>query len=565
MVAAAILCIGTELTRGEITNTNATRLASRLTALGFEVLSIDSVDDDPPRIEAALRRLSAQHEVLVCSGGLGPTTDDLTTATVAGLLGVKVERHEPSYEAMRRRYEKVGRQISDSNAKQTDLPEGADALPNPVGIAPGYAVMLGRCFSVFLPGVPREVEGLWDEQVEPRLRSRVTRDSFQIRLKTFGLPESQVGDRLAGLESAYPGLILGYRASMPEVEVKVLVKADSELEARERAMTIADEVRARLGDAVYGEGDDTFPETVARAIRGRGWRLALAESCTGGLVSHLLTSFPASEFFIASAVTYANSAKTRLAGVNEDILRAHGAVSPEVATAMAEGIRRACEVDLALAITGIAGPTGGTPEKPVGLVHWAVAHPGGTLVEQRVLPGDRHMIQRMAAHVGLSLLRRVCLEEARYTPATPRAVLAVVDDDVVGGAKCQVGARRADRRVALAAPGRARDLVRRAPLITRRERGRQQARLHDLIRGRATLDAELQHRRAHPQACGDRARQVDLGRQRHALLFAHRRGRGERAARLVLRLSGLGGGVTRHRDQAQQRQDSLELRGHAAA
>jgi len=421
MVAAAILCIGTELTRGEITNTNAPWLAARLTELGFEVVAIDTVDDHPGRIEAALRRLSAGHQALVCSGGLGPTTDDLTTSTVARLLGVPTVRHDPSAEALRRRFEKTGRTVTDSALRQVEIPDGTLPLPNPVGLAPGYAAELGGCFSVFLPGVPREVEALWEEQVAPKLRPRAIRDSFQVRLKTFGLPESLVGDRLAGLQEATPGLTIGYRASSPEVEVKVLVKGDSEQHAREVAHAAADDVRARLGDAVYGEGDDAFPEVVARAIRGRGWRLALAESCTGGLVGHLLTSFPASEFFIADAVTYANSAKTRLVGVHEEVLRGHGAVSAEVAAAMAEGIRKMCEVDIALSITGIAGPTGGTPEKPVGLVYWAVAHPGGTLVEHRVLAGDRHQIQRMAAFVGLSLVRRVCLEEARYTPASPRA------------------------------------------------------------------------------------------------------------------------------------------------
>lgn len=410
MATAAVLCIGTELTRGEIVNTNGPWLAGRLTELGFDVRAVDTVDDDAGRITEALRRLGERSEVLVCSGGLGPTTDDLTAATVASLLGVGVEPHGPSVEAIRRRFEKVGRPVNESSLRMADLPVGAEALPNPVGTAPGFAVTIGRSLAVFLPGVPREVEALWSSQVEPRLRQRVTRTSVQLRMRTFGLPESQVGDRLHGLEEEYPGLTIGYRATIPEVEVKLLMRGDDEGQARERVMAIAEEVRSRLGDVVYGDGEDSFPECVARAVRSRGWRLALAESCTGGLIGHLLTSFPASEFFSASAVTYANSAKTRLLGVNDDILRAHGAVSAEVAAAMAEGIRRVCDVDIALSVTGIAGPTGGTPEKPVGLVHWAVAHPGGTLLEHRVLAGERQDIQRMAAFVGLSLVRRVCLE-----------------------------------------------------------------------------------------------------------------------------------------------------------
>jgi nicotinamide-nucleotide amidase len=422
-MSAAVLSIGTEITRGEIVNTNASWLAGRLTALGFDVGAIDAVDDDRNRIVEALTRLSSRHRVVVCTGGLGPTTDDITALAVAGALGVGLVRHEPSIEAIRRRIEKNGREMSASNAKQADLPEGAEVLPNTAGTAPGFSVQLGECTAFFLPGVPFEVERLWQEQVEGRLRPLGVKRSYQIRLRTFGLPESIVGERLAGLEGASnPGLTIGYRATSPEVEVKVLVRGESEEAAQAAAHAVAEEVRARLGEWVYGEGDDTYPEALARAVRARGWRLALAESCTGGLVGHLLTSVPASEFFVADAVTYANSAKTRLLGVDEDVLRAHGAVSPEVAAAMAEGIRRVCDVDIALAITGIAGPTGGTPEKPLGLVYWAVAHPGGTLVEHRVLTGERMQIQRLAAFIGISLLRQVCLADERRTPAPTRAL-----------------------------------------------------------------------------------------------------------------------------------------------
>ena len=170
------------------------------------------------------------------------------------------------------------------------------------------------------------------------------------------------------------------------------------------------EVRARLGDYVWGEGDDTFAEVVGRALRTRGFRLAVAESCTGGLLGHLITSEPgASDYFVADAVTYANSAKTRFLGVSEDVLRGHGAVSAEVAAALAEGVRRVCSVEIAVAITGIAGPSGAQPNKPVGLVYWAVAHAGETIVKERIFPGDRQQIQTLASYAALSLVRDVCL------------------------------------------------------------------------------------------------------------------------------------------------------------
>lgn len=422
MIAAAILCIGTELTRGEILNTNGPWLAARLTELGYEVLTIEVVDDHPDRISAALERLTARHRVLICSGGLGPTSDDLTIGVIAQLLGRKIVRHEPSYEAMLQRYRKSGGEITASRSRQVEIPEGADAFLNPVGAAPGVAVKIGECLSFFLPGVPSEMEALWEEAISLRLRAQAVRASYQVRLRTFGLPESTVGDRLAGLEEAYPGLTLGYRVDFPEVEVKVLVRREDERAAHEQALLITNEVRARLGDAVYGEGDDSFPRAVARAVQKRGWRLAMAESCTGGLLAYLMTSYPVSEFFVASAVTYSNSAKTRLLGVNEDILRGHGAVSSEVAIAMAEGARRVCNVDVALATTGIAGPTGGSPEKPLGLVYLAIAHPAGTLVERHIFSGNRNQIQRIAAYTCLALLRRVCLETAQVTPVAPRAI-----------------------------------------------------------------------------------------------------------------------------------------------
>ncbi|MFO0661998.1 MAG: nicotinamide-nucleotide amidohydrolase family protein [Polyangiaceae bacterium] len=307
--------------------------------------------------------------------------------------------------------------------KQADVPDGAKVLANNMGTAPGFSVQIGDSLMFFTPGVPREMKQLWVDHIENVLRPLAPANTFQIRLKTFGLPESVVGEKLAGLEAEHAGLTIGYRASMPEIEVKVHVRDEGKDQARSRAHVIAELVRQRLGPlVVFGEGDDTLPEVTGRAITARSWRLAIAESCTGGLVGHLLTSFPASDFFVADAVTYANSAKTRLLGVDEDILRAHGAVSEEVAAAMATGIRRACEVEISLAITGIAGPTGGTPEKPVGLVYLAVAHPGGVTVQRRVFPGDRAMIQRLAAHVGLSMLREVAMFPPDMTPRPPPTI-----------------------------------------------------------------------------------------------------------------------------------------------
>src|SRR5580658_9904775 len=252
-----------------------------------------------------------------------------------------------------------------------------------------------------MPGVPREMKTMFEEQVVPRIRELAPRSSYQVRLRTFGLPESVVGERLGGVEEAFPGVTIGYRAHFPEIEVKVLARAQDEAAARSVCDAATAEVRTRLQDVVYGEGDDTFAGVVGRALRARGYTLAIAESCTGGLVGHMLTREPgASDFLLVDAVTYANSAKTRLLGVDEDVLRGHGAVSPEVAAAMAEGVRRVSNADIALSLTGVAGPSGGSAEKPVGTVYLAIASAKGTLVKHRVFGGERLQVQTLAAYAG---------------------------------------------------------------------------------------------------------------------------------------------------------------------
>ena len=409
-MTCAILSIGTEITRGELVNTNAAWLGSTLTELGFEVFEHASVDDDEGRIVATLQRLAKSAKVIVSTGGLGPTTDDLTTAAVAAALGVPLERHGASLDHIRRRFERLGRAMSVSNEKQADFPKGAAVLTNPIGTAPGFEVQIGEARAFFMPGVPREMKKMFDEQVTPRIRKLSPNDSHQIRFRTFGLPESVVGEKLAGIEDAHPGVIIGYRAHFPEIEVKVLARAKDKADARDRATRAATEVRSRLADVIYGEGDDTFPGVVGRALRTRGFTLAVAESCTGGLVGHLLTrEAGASDYLVLDAVTYANSAKQRVLGVDEDALRGHGAVSAEVATGMAEGARRVSGADVALAITGIAGPTGGSETKPVGLVFLAVSTAKGTIVKERRFPfSDRQQIQTVAAYAGLALVHDVC-------------------------------------------------------------------------------------------------------------------------------------------------------------
>jgi nicotinamide-nucleotide amidase len=304
--------------------------------------------------------------------------------------------------------------MSDANAKQADFPAGAAILPNPVGTAPGFMVRIGSCDAYFLPGVPGEMKRMFEEQVVTRVRPLAPATLVQSRLRLFGLPESLVGEKLAGVEQDFVGTTIGYRAHFPEVEVKVLARAGSHASASRLCEAATAEVRARLTTYVYGEADDTFAGVVGRALRTRGWTLAIAESCTGGLVGSLLTAEPgASDFLLLDAVTYANSAKSRILGVDEDTIRWHGAVSPEVATAMVAGARRVSGADLALSLTGIAGPSGGSEQKPVGTVYIALARQDGTIdVRHRLFGGDRAQIQTLAAYAGLQMVRDACTSRA---------------------------------------------------------------------------------------------------------------------------------------------------------
>ncbi len=403
----ALLSIGTELLRGEITNRNGPWLAQELTQMGFTIGVMETVADDEQALVEVLRRLGENYALIIATGGLGPTSDDLTTSAVAKAARVGLRCNEAALAAIRRRVEERGVPFTSGHDKQAMLPEGCEALANDGGgTAPGFICRIERSTAYFLPGVPAEMKQMFADHVAPRLQASAPKTSYQIRLRTYGLRESQVVARLAGLEHQHPDVVFAYRVHSPEVEVKVLGRNADYAESRARAEAAASDVRARLGDAVYGEGDTTLAETAGRCVRRKGWRLAVAESCTGGMIAQQLTAQPASDYLVGGAVSYANSAKTKVLGVSEDTLRGHGAVSAEVAAEMAEGARRAFDCDVAIAVTGIAGPTGGSAAKPLGLCYWALAQAGGTEVEHDVFAGDREQIRRQASCAALSLLRR---------------------------------------------------------------------------------------------------------------------------------------------------------------
>ena len=405
---AAVLSIGTELTRGELVDSNASWLAEELTALGFEVQLHLCVGDDEGVIAEELTRLGRRFEVVVCTGGLGPTSDDVTTAAVARAAGVGLRRDAASLAHIERLYASRGRRMAASNAKQADFPEGARVLPNPLGTAPGFELTVDRARCFFMPGVPSEMRAIFHESVAPAVAGLVERDTCQCHVRTFGLPESGVAELLADLERDHAGITLGYRAHFPEIEVKVHARATTAAEAEERAAAVASLVRERLGEAVFGEREDSFAGAVGERLRRSRVTLAIAESCTGGLVGSMLTAIPgSSDYLLLDAVTYANSAKTQVLGVEPDLLRAYGAVSAECAGAMAEGARRIGGADVAVAITGIAGPGGGSDHKPVGTVWLGLARKDGpTLMYHHRLSGDRERVRTHAAYLALELVRR---------------------------------------------------------------------------------------------------------------------------------------------------------------
>nr|HMR11822.1 nicotinamide-nucleotide amidohydrolase family protein [Polyangiaceae bacterium] len=306
------------------------------------------------------------------------------------------------------RMARFGRTMATSNEKQADFPQGAQVLENRKGTAPGFGVSIGKARAFFMPGVPREMKTMFTESVSPELSPLVTDAIVQIRVKTFGMPESSVNDRLSGVESEHD-VALAYRAHFPEIEVKVVARGADRTATEKRARAAADAVIERLGpDVVYGEGAITFPEAIGELLQAAGLRLGTAESCTGGLVAEVITERGgASAFFDGAIVSYANHVKTSRLGVSKELLAAHGAVSAETARAMAQGALDALGVDVAVATTGIAGPTGGSSEKPVGLVHFAVADHKGVSDRQMRFPGSREQVRKLSAFAVLALLRNV--------------------------------------------------------------------------------------------------------------------------------------------------------------
>jgi nicotinamide-nucleotide amidase len=362
--------------------------------------------------------------VVLVSGGLGPTRDDLTTEVLAETFGRSLELHDESLETMRAFFASVGREMSENNTKQAYFPTQADILPNPIGTAPGFAIEEQGSFIACMPGVPRELYRMMDEQVLPRLAKRSQRDGSAVvratLLRTFGMGESSLDAELKDVATEQD-VSLGFRTNFPDNYLRPVARGATSAEAEARLAELCDVIRERLGALVYSEGDETLEQVVGRLLREQGKTLATAESCTGGLIAEKLTEVPGSSaYFVGGVVAYADEAKAALLGVPEALLEEHGAVSEAVARAMAEGARERFAADMAIATTGISGPDGGTPSKPVGLVYVALAREGGTHCERFDFALDRARHRQITAQMALDWVRRDLLGVALEGPSLLR-------------------------------------------------------------------------------------------------------------------------------------------------
>jgi nicotinamide-nucleotide amidase len=408
---AVVISTGDELTTGRTLDTNAHYIADQLVAVGVDVVALLVVGDYPERIAWAWRTALQQANLVICTGGLGPTADDLTTETVARVAGRPLVLDAAVAERIRQMFAAMGRTMPENNLKQAHFPAGATILANPLGTAPGFRLDIatdhGGCHCVVLPGVPREMKPMLTETVLPWLRElRSGSDEYRSHtFQTFGISESALDELVAGVVPPAEGRI-AFRAAFPQISLRVTVHAPP-AEVESRLARAAAKLRERLGAFCYGEGNVTMEAVVGELLARAGATLAVAESCTGGLIGHRLTDVPGSSaYLVADVVAYANRVKEAVLGVDAATLARHGAVSVEVAEAMARGVRRLAGATIGLATTGIAGPDGGTAEKPVGTVCIALATHAGVRSHRYQLWGTRDWVKLLTSQIALDWVRR---------------------------------------------------------------------------------------------------------------------------------------------------------------
>ena len=408
MLSAEIIAIGSELLTPERTDTNSLWLTEKLIEIGIEVKLKTIVGDDEARLEETIRDALKRSDVVITTGGLGPTEDDVTRQVSARAAGRDLVYHDHLEADLRERFRRWGREMPEINKRQAFVIEGAEVLPNPNGSAVGMMLRYDDKFLIVLPGPPRENQPMFDDHVFDSLKS-VAGDIHVVRrlLRISGMGESAVDELIAPIYTTYPTVQTSILFSRAEIEVHLSATAASASEGNRELDEIVDKMGAVLGPALFATSGETMEEVIGKLLSDRGQTLAVAESCTGGLIGMRLTEVPgSSRYFLEGAITYSNDAKMRVLGVPEEVLNEYGAVSSETAKSMAEGVRSRANSDYGVSVTGIAGPDGGSDEKPVGTVFVGYADSSRSKSIKFTFPGDRHLIRWRSSQAALDYLRR---------------------------------------------------------------------------------------------------------------------------------------------------------------
>ncbi|MBX3423251.1 MAG: competence/damage-inducible protein A [Pirellulaceae bacterium] len=412
MITAEIIAIGSELLTPTRIDTNSLWLTERLNEIGIEVRLKTIVGDDVPSLQASIAQAIARSQVVITTGGLGPTEDDLTRQCAAAALGRELVYHQELLEAIRQRFVHLGYDMPEKNRVQALVIEQAEVLINANGTAPGQWIRTGQCDLFILPGPPKEMQPMFEAQVLPRLRQRAGQVSVRRKvLRVSGMGESFLDELIAPIYTQYQNPKTATLFNKTEVEVQLTAQGPTQTEADRLNDELATRIADKLGIALFALNGETMEEVVGKLLSDAGKTVAVAESCTGGLVAQRLTDIPGSSaYFIQAVVAYHNAVKTRLLGVPGELIEAQGAVSAEVAEAMACGLRERAGTDFAISTTGVAGPGGGSPEKPVGTVFVGYSDARQTKSLRLRLPGDRNLIRWRASQAALDYLRRQLLK-----------------------------------------------------------------------------------------------------------------------------------------------------------
>jgi nicotinamide-nucleotide amidase len=408
MLKAEIIAVGSELLTPDRTDTNSLWLTEKLNEIGIEVSAKSIIGDDEERLEKCIRTALEESDLVITTGGLGPTEDDVTRQVTARAVNRKLVLDEAVLEEIKRRFKHWGREMPETNKRQAFIIDGGEMLPNPNGSAPGMYLALENKSLAVLPGPPREMRPMFEDHVLHRLLEKA--GDVKVRrkvLKVSGMGESAVDELISPIYKEYTSVQTTILFNKSEIEVHLAAKARSEDEANETLAELAAKLKDKLGIALYAENGESLEYVVGQMLKAAGKTLALAESCTGGLIAERITDVPGSSaYFLEGAVTYSNEAKTRTLGVSPDVLKIYGAVSAETAEAMARGIRERAGTDYGISVTGIAGPDGGSDDKPVGLVYLGYADEKEVKTLRIIIPGDRFLIRWRSSQAALDLLRR---------------------------------------------------------------------------------------------------------------------------------------------------------------